>query len=291
MSTLVSRRSFGRALAGAGLVAAGVGLGTASATASATASSDWMGGLPDSTLLSRISMPGTHGSATRVGGPAVANQDLTVAEQLNVGVRFLDARCRLINGSFAMHHGAYYQNLMFGDVLNQCAAFLSSHPSETVLMRVKQEYSGESDAAFGAVFANYQRRWPNLMKTDAHIPALSQSRGKVVVIADNGGVPGIRWGGLDIADDYDIGTIFDLYYRKWPGVQRHLDAARTANSTNLFITFTSSWGWGLWPRDAANAIAPKVSGYLGALNRQMVGVVPMDFMTATKASQVYRLNF
>lgn len=48
---------------------------------------------------------------------------------------------------------------------------------------------------------------------------------------------------------------------------------------------------GLWPRDGANAIAPKVSGYLGALNRQLVGVAPMDFMTATKASQVYRLNF
>ncbi|MBC6447836.1 phosphatidylinositol-specific phospholipase C [Actinokineospora xionganensis] len=288
MDALISRRTFGRAVVGAGLVTAGVSLSTATASA---ASSDWMGGLPDSTLLSRISMPGTHGSATRVGGPAVANQDLTVAEQLQVGVRFLDARCRLISGSFAMHHGAYYQNLMFGDVVNQCAAFLSSHPSETILMRVKQEYSSDSDAAFGAVFADYQRRWPTLMKTDAHIPTLGQSRGRVVVISDNGGVPGIGWGGLDIADDYDIPTIFDLYSRKWPGVRRHLDAARTANSSNLFITFTSSWGWALWPRDAANAIAPKVSGYLGALNRQLVGVVPMDFMTAAKASQIYRLNF
>ncbi|HVK21743.1 MAG TPA: phosphatidylinositol-specific phospholipase C [Actinokineospora sp.] len=280
----MSRRTFGRILA-AGAITTGLTAGTAAAATS----TDWMAALPDAISLARLSIPGSHGSATRSGGPAVANQDLTIADQLTAGVRFLDTRCRLIENVFAMHHGAYYQGLMFGDVLNQCAAFLQTHPRETILMRVKQEYSTASDSAFGAVFANYQRQYPTLFHIGADVPSLGTARGKVVVIADNGGVPGIRWNSLDIADDYDIATIFDLYSRKWPGVQRHLDSARQSGG-GLFVTFTSSWGWGLWPRDAANAIAPKVAGYLGGFTKAMVGVVPMDFVNPTKAAQVFRLN-
>ncbi|WP_436500605.1 phosphatidylinositol-specific phospholipase C [Actinokineospora sp. HUAS TT18] len=280
----MSRRTFGRALVGAGVVTLGL------AAQAEAAANDWMSPLPDSISLARLSIPGTHGSATRSGGPAVANQDLTIADQLAAGVRFLDARCRLIDNVFAMHHGAYYQGLMFGDVLNQCAAFLAANPRETVLMRVKQEYSTAADGAFGAVFADYQRRWPGLFHIGADVPSLGQARGRVVVISDNGGVPGIRWNSLDIADDYDIATIFDLNSRKWPGVRRHLDAARQDTGRGLFITFTSSWGWGLWPRDAANAIAPKVRDYLAPLSKAMVGIVAVDFVTPTKAAQVFRLN-
>ncbi|WP_406096842.1 hypothetical protein [Kitasatospora purpeofusca] len=62
----------------------------------------------------------------------------------------------------------------------------------------------------------------------------------------------------------------------------------------LFLTFTSSSGWGLWPRQAADAITPRLRGYLGGLDRStrpVLGTVPMDFVTADLARSLYALNF
>lgn len=119
----------------------------------------------------------------------------------------------------------------------------------------------------------------------------------MVLLADNSGLPGLRWGGprTDIEDDYDIGTIFELNSRKWPEVSAHLDAARAAaDPGRLFLTFTSSSGWGLWPRQAADAITPKLRSYLGALDRParpVLGTVPLDFVTPDLARSLYALNF
>ncbi|GGW79849.1 hypothetical protein GCM10010320_72350 [Streptomyces caelestis] len=61
----------------------------------------------------------------------------------------------MADGSFAIHHGASYPNMMSGDVLVACRDFLAARPSETVLMRVKQEYSEDTDATFRRIFDDY----------------------------------------------------------------------------------------------------------------------------------------
>ncbi|GAA4884863.1 phosphatidylinositol-specific phospholipase C [Kitasatospora terrestris] len=300
--TPISRRGFGRAAVAAGLAVAGTGLagGRASAAPRPLAlpgAADWMGALDPQLSLARLTVPGTHDSGALYGGALAQTQTLQIADQLAAGVRFLDVRCRAIDGVFAIHHGSVFQKIFFGDVLNRCREFLAAHPGETILMRVKQEYSGVSDAEFGAIYADYLSRWPGLLLGGDRIPRLGDVRGRVVVIADNGGVAGIRWGGplTDIEDDYQIGTIFELNSRKWPEVSAHLDAARAATDPQrLFLTFTSSSGWGLWPRQAADAIAPKLAGYVAGLNhasRPVLGTVPMDFVTADSVRALYALNF
>ncbi|MGF1429797.1 phosphatidylinositol-specific phospholipase C [Kitasatospora sp. LaBMicrA B282] len=281
-----------------GAAAALFGLGARSARADAVPDgADWQGALPDGVSLARLTVPGTHDTCSLYGGPITQCQTLSVPDQLTAGIRFLDMRCRAINGVFAIHHSQFFQNIFFGDVLNDCQAFLAQHPGECVLMRVKQEYSTVSDADFGAIFADYQSRWPGLMWTEGRIPALGEVRGRVVVLADDGGVPGVGWGGplTDIEDDYQIGTVFDIAGRKWPEVSAHLDAARAATDPQrLFITFTSSSGWGLWPRQAADAMAPRLSGYLAGLDhtsRPVLGTVPMDFVTPASPAALYALNF
>ena len=165
------------------------------------------------------------------------------------------------------------------------------------MMRVQQEYSTLADADFGAIFAGYRSRWPGLLWAEDRVPQLGEVRGQVVVLANNSGLPGISWNSslTNIEDDYQIGTIFELYSRKWPEVSAHLDAARaSSNPQQLFITFTSSSGWGLWPQSAADAIAPELSGYVSALNaagRPVLGTVPMDFVTADSVRPLYSLNF
>jgi len=293
----ISRRSLLRAALGTALTGAALGAWAAPATAAVPGGADWLAAVPAGTPLSRITLPGTHDTCALYGGGLTQTQTLGVPDQLAAGVRFLDIRCRAVDGVFAIHHGPVFQKIFFGDVLNQCQAFLAAHPGETLLMRVHQEYSTVSDAEFGALFAGYQTRWPGLLWTEDRIPTLGEVRGRIVLLADNGGLPGLRWGGgrTDIEDDYDIGTIFELYSRKWPEVSAHLDAARTANDAGrIFLTFTSSSGWGLWPRQAADAIAPKLRDYVGRLDhaaRPMLGVVPMDFVTADAARPLYSLNF
>lgn len=295
----LSRRTFTRSavVLGAAGALAGLGaLGTARA-ASSPGGADWLAALPDSAPLARLTIPGTHDTCALYDGPLVQCQTLSVPDQLTAGIRFLDMRCRAINGVFAIHHSQFFQNIFFGDVLNDCQAFLAQHPGETVLMRVKQEYSTISDADFAAIFNTYLSRWTGLFWMENRIPTLGEVRGRVVLLADNGGLPGIGWNGplVDLEDDYDIGTIFDFNGRKWPEVSAHLSAAEAATDPQrLFITFTSSSGWGLWPRQAADAMNSELSGYLTGLDHAScpaLGVVPMDFVTTTSPAAWYGLNF
>ncbi|MEU6239106.1 phosphatidylinositol-specific phospholipase C [Kitasatospora sp. NPDC047058] len=294
----MSRRAFTRtALLGA-LAAAGLATGTSRASAlGLPGGADWLGTVDPQASLARLTVPGTHDTCSLHGGPLTQTQTLALPDQLSAGVRFLDIRCRAVDGVLAIHHGPVFQKTFFGDVLNQCLAFLAAHPGETLVMRVKQEYSTVSDAEFGTLFADYRRRWDGLFWAEDRIPRLGEVRGRVVLLADNGGLPGLRWGGphTDIEDDYDIGTIFELNSRKWPETSAHLNAARAATDPQrLHLTFTSSSGWGLWPRQAADAITPKLRGYLGGLDRTtrpVLGTVPMDFVTADLVRSLYALNF
>lgn len=71
----------------------------------------WMGALPDKTLLSDITIPGTHDTCARSNIPFVRTQYLSVTQQLEAGIRFLDLRCRLLaDGDLYMYHGGVPMN-------------------------------------------------------------------------------------------------------------------------------------------------------------------------------------
>nr|WP_313896793.1 phosphatidylinositol-specific phospholipase C [Streptomyces sp. GC420] len=253
-----------------------------SAAPAYAATQDWMGRVADSTALQRLSIPGTHNAGARVGGPWVACQNIPVAEQLSLGVRFLDVRCRAFEGSFTIHHGAYYQNLNFTDVLVACRDFLAAHPSETVLMRLKQEYSEVSDAEFRAHFDDYldNRGWRSLFRLDSALPDLGGARGKVVLLADNAGLPGVRWGNsalFDIQDEYMTEPV-----GKYPLVEAHFKKA-VAQPGKLFVNHVSTAAL-LPPSYNAGQLNPRVKSFLtgsGTVGWTGLGIVPMDFPNST----------
>ncbi|MET4923511.1 phosphatidylinositol-specific phospholipase C [Streptomyces sp. PSRA5] len=285
-STGLGRRGI---LAGALAVSATALVGTGAATAVASdtarakarralAPSDWLSGFGDSTPVQSLTLPGTHNSGARSGGLYVACQGTTIAEQLNTGVRFLDVRCRAFENAFPIHHAAYYQNLNFDDVLTACRNFLQAHPSETVLMRVKQEYSSVNDAEFRRIFDTYLdgKGWRSLFRLDSNLPTLGQARGKVVLLADNGGLPGVRYGdgGLfDIQDDYQAEP-----GAKYPKIEAHFRKAATQPGKQ-FINFVSTAAL-LPPRWNSDRLNPQVhtllDGSAGAGWRGL-GIVPLDF--------------
>ncbi|MGW2018692.1 phosphatidylinositol-specific phospholipase C [Streptomyces sp. NPDC001927] len=261
----------------AGAAAAGAVLLVGAPPARALATQDWMAGHGDPTPLQKLTLPGTHDSGARFGGPWSECQNTTIAQQLAAGIRFLDVRCRVTGGSFAIHHGASYQNMMFGDVLIACRDFLAAHPSETVLMRVKQEYSSDSDATFGAVFTDYldNRGWRSLFRIGDTVPTLGEARGKVVLIADNGGLPGLKWwdgGAIAIQDDWNA-----LPNAKYPKIEAHFRSA-VAQPGKLYINFVSTSA-SLPPRWNSDNLNPRVHGFLdGTANSwKGLGIVVMDY--------------
>ncbi|MFJ9829101.1 phosphatidylinositol-specific phospholipase C [Streptomyces sp. NPDC101160] len=269
----MDRRRF---LAGAGAAGAALFLGAPSARAAAV--QDWMAAHGDPTPLQRLTIPGTHDSGARYGGLWTECQNTTIAQQLDSGIRFLDVRCRVTGGSFAIHHGAYYQNLMFGDVLGACWDFLAAHPTETVLMRVKQEYSTESDATFRAIFDDYldNRGWRPLFRIGSGVPTLGESRGRVVLLADNAGLPGLRWADsayFDVQDDYQAEP-----FAKWPKVQAQFRKA-AAQPGPFYVNFVSTAA-GLPPRWNADRLNPQVHTLLDSAEATAwrgLGIVPLDF--------------
>ncbi|MEV8456429.1 phosphatidylinositol-specific phospholipase C [Streptomyces sp. NPDC052095] len=284
-----TRRNF---LAGTLAATATVLIGAGSARADgrqALTTQGWMGAIPDATPLRALTIPGSHDSGARYGGPWTECQNTTIAEQLDSGIRFLDVRCRITGGSFAIHHGASYQNLMFGDVLGACWDFLAAHPTETVLMRVKQEYSEESDAAFRAVFDDYldNRGWRPLFRIGSSLPSLGEARGKVVLLADNGGLPGVRYADpelFDIQDDYMAEP-----FAKYPKIEDQFRRA-AGQPGKLFMNYVSTAAL-LPPRWNADRLNPQVHSFLDGAEASGwtgLGIVPLDF-PATRSGLVESL--
>ncbi|MCP9205823.1 phosphatidylinositol-specific phospholipase C [Streptomyces cucumeris] len=277
----MDRRGFLRgaaAISAAGLISAAGGTATAvAAPPRRLAPQDWLSAVPDATPVQRLTLPGTHDSGARHGGPWTECQNTGIIDQLTSGIRFLDIRCRAFDNAFPIHHGAFYQHLNFDDVLIACRDFLSAHPTETVLMRVKQEYSEESAEEFRRIFDTYlDKGWRSLFRLDTTLPTLGESRGRVVLLGDSGAMPGVRYGDaqlFDIQDDYMAEP-----FGKYPKIEAQFRKA-VAQPGKLFMNYVSTAAL-LPPRWNSDRLNPKVRGFLEGAGTQVLtglGIVPMDF--------------
>ncbi|GAB3698374.1 phosphatidylinositol-specific phospholipase C [Mariniluteicoccus flavus] len=301
----ISRRNV--LLGGLGVTAAGLtaGIPLAAATNSkndgepggggGVTGSTWMASIDGRRSLASLTIPGTHDSCALHGGRYVACQTVGVAAQLAMGVRFLDIRVRNHRGGFPIHHGDFYQETDLGEVLRQCRDFLNQHPTETVLMSVKQEKSDTSGSEMAATWNRVTRPYRNMLSTGSAVPTLNAARGKVVVVSRSAGIPGIAWSAAHVCDNYSINTVSDWGRNKWPGVTKALDFAATKGSrSDLYVTFTSSWGTLLDPSRANAKMEPALKSWLDERPRrsgERLGVVVGDFAKHWKIEQIGARNF
>lgn len=270
---------------------------------------DWMGSLSDGINLSKINMPGTHDSGATVEPIAgVAKcQDMTIAQQLRTGVRYLDIRCRHISDSFAIHHGSVYQNLNFDDVLTACYDFLNQYPSETIVMHVKEEYDPTNNTrSFEQTFDSYVAQNPSKWHLGETLPNLEDVRGKIVLVRRFGatswpkGIEAQSWqdnttfaingnlAKLYIQDQYKTSTS-----TKWTKITDHFNLAKSSQYPDwLFINYASGTD-GLIPNVAnyASQINPKIRSYFFANTTGRYGIVPMDFVSFNLAFPIITSNF
>ncbi|GAA2705914.1 phosphatidylinositol-specific phospholipase C [Actinoplanes palleronii] len=242
-------------------------------TLSAATNPDWMAPLPGATSLAALSIPGTHETMSTHGGILTQTQEDfgdsggTLARQLTAGIRMIDIRARVNTGNtFTIHHGATYQNANFDDVLGKLGAFLAAHPGETVVLRLKQECTGElgsctdvsGQAGFADIFDSYTARYPNLFwqpsvtrATGAATPALATVRGKVVLAVLNGPRGGVieHYGLAQFAgwhdgsstyvqDEYTVSSVGAIPTKR-DQVRRFLDVTSAADRSTMYVNFAS----------------------------------------------------
>jgi hypothetical protein len=110
------------------------------------AHSSWMRDIPDDARVTGLSIPGTHDTCSVDGLLGFGKtQNLDLVDQLNAGIRFLDVRLSHYRDNLFVHHDVVHMGKCYADVLDICTNFLNDHPSEAILMSVKDEERFDSN--------------------------------------------------------------------------------------------------------------------------------------------------
>lgn len=274
----------------------------------------WMSLIPDETPLRMLTIPGTHDSGALHGTLLAQCQDMTIREQLDAGIRFLDIRCKLEDGELKVYHGIFYQYLSLDDVLNDCIDFLTTNPDEAIIMSMRNENDGASydeKIAFSARMDEYIVQSSDYWFLGNSMPTLAEARSKIVLFrryaySDKGINMSSGWadnatftiGSIKVQDQYIVSSLGDIQ-TKWNTVRSILDEAKNGNTHLAYVNFCSGHNvpWVL-PKTVArgNAFRSGVLDYLVSyLNDNpdpaRLGCVLMDFPTETTINKLIETNF
>ena len=102
--------------------------------------SAWMKGLSDEIPVCQLTIPATHDSGALLGGEALQTQDITIREQLEIGVRGFDIRLQACeNGKLGVYHSVQFQEIYWEtDVLPAFIEFLKKNPSEMLFVSLQE---------------------------------------------------------------------------------------------------------------------------------------------------------
>ena len=100
-----------------------------------TTRDNWMANLPDSMLVRKVSIPGTHDSGTAgVRFPMrhyARTQTMDLSEQWDAGIRFFDLRPKPADGTIKIYHGPADCHLTLEDALLTLKGRAPSPPSRS----------------------------------------------------------------------------------------------------------------------------------------------------------------
>lgn len=115
----------------------------------------WMSLLSDKVYCSEIALVGTHDSCTAgVRFPFKSNsrcQTLTVIQQLDLGIRYLDIRLNYKSNQMKIYHGLANCHYSWTQLSYDLANWLENHPSETIFLRILR-----ADDTFKTPISNYE---------------------------------------------------------------------------------------------------------------------------------------
>lgn len=243
-----------------------------------------MAAIPDDVHLTSLSIPGTHDTMTyEIGSEQLQCQNWNLSMQLNSGLRYLDIRARLRDDELHIYHANGYTGFGYEQVLLDVFEFLDAHPSETIIMRLKEEgnpIGSNNSISFEDAFNYHHFSSPltapgsakHLHKYEfaAPIPTLGALRSKIFILQNfdaRDGPYGLRWEGPEMVLE-DLWVIPDVYHlsEKWTAIRDALENAALAPDDNRFLYLAhTSASVGVLPIEAA----------AGPMNRTIQGMNDM----------------
>lgn len=224
----------------------------------------WMKSVADSQKVCWMTIPGSHNTCSHYGGDLIQCQSLSLEKQLEAGIRFIDIRCRDYGDALPIHHGLKFQHHFFTPVVKDVVNFLTANPSEGILMSIKKEYKeeGKHKVDFATRVYNTllsvagEERFIDPLYQDPGTLTMGQLRGKICVIQRYAGkwAPGaLDWEAVKVQDDWHVPTAFHINSTKIPNIKEHMNAARMATTTDLYINFLSGSSGGAYPYTVARS--------------------------------------
>lgn len=268
--------------------------------------SDWMADLDDTLPLSALTIPGTHDSGALYSIADVAGkcQSLTVAEQLKAGVRFFDIRLQQRGDKLAVVHSFVDQLTDFADVLDDMTDFLRDHPTEFLLVSIKQDADAKNPTTtFAKAVEQMLSADPSIVRAERTLPeTVADARGTMTVLARYAdaqvGVPAYDgWldnaafpiGDLYVQDHY---AIDDVREKQQDLLHAFAVAAEPFHALTLnYVSCYLTHGFPpLYAATPAKTLLPWLETYLSD-HADIRGVIICDFMTSALCEQIRRCNF
>lgn len=237
---------------------------------STTAMADnWMADVADDVLLCRMSIPGSHDSATGNGMASglttsfATTQDKSLQDQWACGVRAFDLRPALKNGTLTIYHGSAQTKLTFDAALDILCAALEANPSECAIVVMQNEGGGDDNEWGRYVTASLDRVSHRLVDYKPGL-TMGEMRGHILVLNRNlyrpipyGGVcqgwgnnaqnnqgtieaPNGTKGTFHVQDFYEV-TASGASDLKLQYVEAMLEASGKATNRHLYINHTSGY--------------------------------------------------
>ena len=290
---------------------------------------NWMKNIDDDTYLGAMSIPGTHDTMTATVGShwnrvTIFGQchSKALEQQLEMGIRFVDIRLRCYRNKFWLYHGIESIGISFEDTLKTMKSFLTSHPTETIIMSYQQEnspYKCSGSCQDGNCFDNdlFKEEWnaylPSSMRfsdyTDKYFPQLKSARGKVILVPRRSATLGFAKAHEENtykSNDKIIVAYKSGDLRSAPISKEYIDLLKDSIHRSMgdhsnfaipYITYLSAndvkyRAW-LTPEHIANRVNPIIKVYLAGLARDATknyGVVVMDFPPQGLVDEIIKQN-
>ena len=250
---------------------------------------DWMSKLDDNVSLRTINMPGSHDTMALYSIADLAGQcqSLSLHDQLNLGVRFLDIRLKEDHDKLKAVHGFIDQKVSFEKITKTIEDFIAKNPSEFIIMSVKEEADpSNSEISFENALKSYLNK--DIYLKDTELPSkLGDVRGKVMLLSRYAnstiGVPAYEgW-----ADSVSFTLPNDIYvqdtYQITSAEQKQEEIVKCLNETGhaLKINFLSAYRTNSFPPSyavsAAEDINPWINSEINKYNDR--NIILYDFVT------------